>query len=49
MDTTICVFASLAAEPHILEKIKIHPGLRCLSGDLIPDGATERTLLHGLF
>lgn len=42
MDITICVFTSLAAEPRILEKIKIHPGLRCLSGDLIPDGVTAK-------
>lgn len=40
MDITVCVFTSLAAEPHILEKIRIHPGLKCLSGDLIPDGMT---------
>lgn len=42
MDTTVCVFTSLAAEPHILEKIRIHPGLKCLSGDLIPDGMTAK-------
>lgn len=42
MDITVCVFTSLAAEPHTLEKIRIHPGLKCLSGDLIPDEMTAK-------